>query len=336
MKKVLFATTALVASAGIASAQGVELSGKAEMGIVGGDRYAETQFLTSVDVRFTMSGETDNGLTFGATVDLDDIADMGLIGHDPVDNVNGQFADYNVFLSGNFGTITMGDTDGAFDWALTDLDQIADINDSNTAHAGFNGNAGLDGTYDGQVARYDYSFGDFAFAVSAELDDTGAGDPVFGIGGKYSGDLGGVTLGVGLGYQSNGVNDIVGISVDAGFGNGLRAIVNYTDLDGVGINNSGFGGLPAGTQFAESHIGVGLFYTMDALSIGVNYGMYDTTTTGCPTCADTDGFGLAANYDLGGGAVVQFGYGTSNVQNTLVAGDTVSADSFSLGIAMSF
>ena len=43
MKKVLFATTALVASAGIASAQGVELSGHAEMGIIGGSAI-ETQF----------------------------------------------------------------------------------------------------------------------------------------------------------------------------------------------------------------------------------------------------------------------------------------------------
>ena len=62
MKKVLFATTALIASAGIASAQGVALSGSAEMGIIGGDGDFETQFWNDVDVRFTMSGETDNGL----------------------------------------------------------------------------------------------------------------------------------------------------------------------------------------------------------------------------------------------------------------------------------
>ncbi|MDJ0628094.1 MAG: porin [Rhodobacter sp.] len=335
MKKVLFATTALVASAGIASAQGVELSGSAEMGIVGGDGI-ETQFHTGVDVRFTMSGETDNGLTFGATVDLDDTGETAVRGFDIADTGPSELADYNVFISGNFGTLTMGDTDGAFDWALRDLDIIADINDSNTAHAGFNGNAGLDGTYDGQVARYDYSFGDFAFAVSAEIDDAGVGDPVFGIGGTYSGDLGGVNLGVGLGYQSDGVFDIIGVSLDASFDNGIRAILNYSDLDGIGIDNSGYGGLPAGTQFAENHIGVGLFYTMDALSVGVNYGVYDTTTIGCPTCADTEGFGLAVNYDLGGGAVVQFGYGSSSVQNTLVPGDTVTSDSFSLGVAMSF
>ena len=333
MKKVLFATTALVASAGIASAQGVELSGSAEMGIVGGDGI-ETQFWSDIDVKFTLSGETDNGLTFGATIDLDEVGDAGP-GGDPI-GATGPGEEHSVFLSGNFGTITMGDTDGAFDWALRDLDIIADINDSNTAHAGFSGNAGLDGTYDGQIARYDYSFGDFAFAVSAELDDTGVGDPVFGIGGKYSGDLGGVTLGVGLGYQTDGTFDIVGISLDAEFGNGIRAVLNYSDLDGApnaSPDHSGAGGF---ATLAESHTGIGLFYTMDALSVGVNYGVYDNGSSICATCADSEGFGLAVNYDLGGGAVVQFGYGNSSYQNTIAPGDTVNSDSFSLGVAMSF
>ncbi len=97
------------------------------------------------------------------------------------------------------------------------------------------------------------------------------------------------------------------------------------------LDDSGYGGftfLPY-----DSHAGIGLFYTMDALSVGVNYGVYAADIAGA---ADRTGFGLAVNYDLGGGAVVQFGYGSSSVQDTLVLGDTVSADSFSLGVAMSF
>ena len=70
MKKILFATTALVATAGVASAE-IALTGMAEMGIYdnGND---DTQFFTDIDVTFTMSGEADNGLTFGANVDLDE------------------------------------------------------------------------------------------------------------------------------------------------------------------------------------------------------------------------------------------------------------------------
>ena len=47
---------------------------------------------------------------------------------------------------------------------------------------------------------------------------------------------------------------------------------------------------------------LGLTYTSEVLDrlLHMNYGEYD---------GGADGFGLAANYDLGGGAEVQFGYG---------------------------
>ena len=304
MKKVLFATTALVASAGIASAE-VAISGSAEMGIVGGDRYNDTQFFQSVDVRFTMTGETDSGLTFGATIDLEDAVDTARTGADLVDSRG--FSDYTVFVSGSFGTLTMGDTDGAFDWAMRETNIVGgSIDDSETAHSGFNGNAGLDGVYDGQIVRYNYSFSGFAIAVSAELNDGGAGDPALGVGATYSGDFGGVNMRVGFGYQSNSAFDIMGVSL-SGSSAGFSAALNYSDLDGYRGN--------------ESHMGIGVGYTMDAVSIGLNYGSYDRTVG-----ADRDGYGLAVNYDLGGGAVVQFGYSDgSNNQS-----------SFSLGLAMSF
>jgi len=306
MKKVLFATTALVASAGIASAQGVTLSGSAEMGISGGQGI-ETQLHHDIDVKFTLSGETDNGLTFGATIDLDEVsAGIGAAANPS-----------SVYISGNFGTITMGDTDGAFDWAMTELDAIGDIDDSNTAHGGFNGNGVGDGTYDGQIARYEYSFGDFSFAASTQLDDTGAGDPVFSVGGKYTAEMGGVTLGIGLGYMDYVSDTAIGFSVDAKFAGGFRAILNYSDLgdsDGGGVD--------------ETHLGLGLFYSMDALSVGVNYGQYEE---GAST---QSGYGIAANYDLGGGAVVKAGYG--NTDSCGVYGGCAVGDSFSIGVAMSF
>ena len=75
MKKILFASTALVATAGVAAAE-VTISGYAEMGIFNpSTEDAETQFFTDLDVTFTMSGEADNGLVFGATIDLDEAAD---------------------------------------------------------------------------------------------------------------------------------------------------------------------------------------------------------------------------------------------------------------------
>ena len=71
MKTLLLASTALVATAGIAAAE-VTITGYAEIGIVGGDAYATDQWHSDIDVTFAMTGESDGGLAFGASVDLDE------------------------------------------------------------------------------------------------------------------------------------------------------------------------------------------------------------------------------------------------------------------------
>ena len=79
MKKVLFATTALVASAGVAAADdnlNISIGGSAEMGIVGGSDQ-ETQFHNDVDISFGLAAETGTGLSFGAVVDLDEAGNLG-------------------------------------------------------------------------------------------------------------------------------------------------------------------------------------------------------------------------------------------------------------------
>ena len=90
MKKVLFATTALagLAIGGVASAQGIALFGDARLGLGynienDGDVLIEEQddgtFDTPDDLRaisrvrfgVNMTGETDSGITFGATIRAD-------------------------------------------------------------------------------------------------------------------------------------------------------------------------------------------------------------------------------------------------------------------------
>ena len=309
MKKILLASTALVATAGIAAAE-VSLSGSAEMGVVGGENI-ETQFHHDMDVSFNLSGESDNGIAFGAKIDLDelDCAD------DPGDIESNQGC-HTVFISAGGVTLTMGDTDGAFDEAMWGVDVGGSLADDHTVHAGFNGNAGLDGTYDGQIARFDYAFSGFTGSFSAELDDSGNDDAVLGLGVAYDMDLAGLTLGVGLGYQEVEDNSIVGLSVDTTFNNGLTAVVNYSQADVDGVDAD------------PTHMAVGFGYTMDALTIGVNYGEYDDWVL--RSNPDSSGFGVAVNYDLGGGLEAQFGYGSSDVDGA----DTT--DTYSLGLAMSF
>lgn len=353
MKKVLFATTALVATAGVAAAD-VTLSGSAEMGIVGGDALTVgadglpgtaddmgtdgAQFHTDIDVVFTLSGTTDNGLTFGAVVDLDesncDTAAGGCTpgAFDPADDGGS-----SVFISGNFGTITMGDTDGAFDWAMNEVPAgPGSINDAETSHMGFNGNAGLDGRYyDNQVLRYDHSIGAFGFAISVEQHDrrgvlTSAAiddDLVIGLGVRYDLNLGGADMEIGLGYQSGGTGaaapgsdpTIWGISLDTTF-SGINVGLNYSEFD-----------YDTPALVDSSHFGIGIGYSMDAFSFGINYGRYsdDAGVAG----NDRSGFGLSAGYDLGGGASILFGYNNSDWN---MGASNYSTSLWSLGVSMSF
>ncbi|SMX40379.1 porin [Maliponia aquimaris] len=322
MKKILFATTALVATAGLAAAE-VKVTGSAEMGVIDGDDLATAQFHTDTDITFTLSGEADNGLTFGSKIKLEEAA--GGIATTVED-------DFAVFIAYGGARLTMGDTDGAFDWAMKEVGIGGSIADDHTTHAGFNFNSGLDGTHDGQIARFDYTFDAFSVAISAEIDDTGVVDPVWGIGFKYTGDLAGLTLGVGIGYQSvdfGGGFDVqvAGISLDTTFDNGLMAILNYSETDIAGTT--------------VDHWGLGLGYTVNALTVSANYGEYSF-----PGSLKDSGFGLAVNYDLGGGLVAQFGYGSSSVDvgpAVFGIGDGRFAgalpgdyDSYSFGLAMSF
>jgi outer membrane protein OmpU len=359
MKSILFASTALVAFAGAAAAQGVTLTGNAEMGIFGGDDV-DAQFFTDIDVTFTMAGETDGGLTFGASIDLDE-SDGSNVGEssaptvvDPgPDGIEGTADDevvFNVpgssgaspafaadlqggetiFLSGAFGTLTMGDTDGALDWALTEVAfNSGSLADDETEHAGYNGNSGLDGTFDGQILRYDYSFGDFGVALSAEVADERDDDDidelsdidddaVIGIGFRYGLDLGGSNVDFGLGYQSTGDLDAVGVSVSGTF-LGASVGISYLAAD----NDDG-----VDTRDDYDHFGIGAGYTTGAIALSANYGIYDYDN------GDEDqGVGLSAGYDLGGGAIVQFGYGYSDAE---VGGSSADTDTYSFGVRMNF
>jgi len=297
MKKVLFATTALVMTAGFASAE-VSISGSAEMGVIDrGTATSQLEFMQSVDVRFRMSGETDNGLTFGAVIDLDDSQDTAVAGRDTVDSTT--FSDFTVFIGGDFGNLTMGDTDGAMDWGLSEGNSIlpGDISDASSSFAGYAGGSYLDGAYDGQIVRYDNTFGDFGVAVSMELDDTGVRDAGYAIGAKYS--IGDIALG--LGYQKTDVADMTGISA-AYSANGFSGVLMYS----TGSNGT--------VDVTNIHLGLG--YAMDAFSVGLVLAQNETGAT------TTDGWGLAAGYDLGGGAKVLAGLNSDEM--------------LSLGVSMSF
>ncbi len=320
MKKILLATTALAATSGVAIAD-VNLTGRAEMGYFGGSGINES-FHTDLDVTFTLSGETDGGLTFGATVDLDE-------GGDGADATDNDFEDggASVFLSGPFGNLTLGDTDGAMDWALTEaVGNPGSLRDDETEHGGYVGGNYLDGAYDGQILRYDNTFGDFGFAVSVEADDDGVDDPGYGVGIRYNVDLAFGDLALGLAYQTADSSDTIGgVALDAGgievaalsaaltTDSGFVASIMYADIQGT------VGGADADME----HYQISAGYSFDAFSIHANYGEFDGAS-------NRSGYGLAAKYDLGGGASIHAGYGVTDNSTT------PDTERWSFGVAMSF
>ncbi|WP_168771117.1 porin [Palleronia sediminis] len=350
MKKLLIASTALVASTTFAMAD-VDLSGSAEMGVFGSDfdfdgvggvidevLDQQGQFATDIDVIFSMSGQTDAGLTFGAEVAFEDDIAGGQATDDESDDGGAV-----VFVSGGFGTLTMGDTDGALDFVMQEAIIGGAIRDDHE-HAGYNGNSLLDGFngLDGQIARYEYTFGDFTVALSAELDDddranelltgpfNGNQGPTYGIGGRYEGTFGATSFGVGLGYQvtdndRGDDSEALGVSLGVQMDMGLQAILNYTDYDNVAKVFEAANGFPIGAAGIDNHWGIAVGYEFGAFLVAANYGKFDLDGGG-----DVDGYGLIGNYDLGGGAELQAGYGRSNFDNV---GDQ---DTYSFGIAMSF
>jgi len=195
MKKLLLATTALAASAGLAHAQSsIAVGASAEMGI---SKYGDEDAKFHQDLTITFAGTavTDGGLTFSFTGELAD--DNG----SDRTNGNGVLGSEDVTVSGAFGSLTLGDTDGGYDWALNEVAIGDAIADDHTAHAGYNGNSGIDNLMDDQILRYDNSFGDIGIAVSLEMKDGEIGKNSFGIGATYSMAMGdGTSVGIGVGY----------------------------------------------------------------------------------------------------------------------------------------
>lgn len=291
MKKILLASSALVMSTGIAAAE-VSVGGDARMGVQsknGGDATLNSR----IRIKFAATGMSDGGMEFGGNVRADQASGGAL------DGTAG-----DVFISGPFGKVTMGDTDGGFDWALDEAGGAGAITDDHTGHAGYNGNSGLDA---GQVLRYENTFGEIGFAasISQDKDDSGEGDTLgFGVKGSLA------DFGIGVGFQSNDDDSIIGMSAKFSIGE-LTGVLNHSNVS----DENGDGG-------DMTHTGIGMTYTSGLVAINVNFGRKDYDDDSM----DVDGFGAAAQYDLGGGAKAQLGVGSS--------GD--DQESWSLGLNLAF
>ena len=163
MKKILLATSILAGTAGLAAAE-VSLSGSARMGLLQDFGDVDTGFTSRARVVFTLSGESDAGFSFGASFRADN-----------ADEANDDGSAGSVFLSSEYGKLSMGDVDGAALSAVGHIDGVgltglSDLNESIfIANGGLEDNAdgafgtGIGLVTDDPTALYEYSTGAFAF-----------------------------------------------------------------------------------------------------------------------------------------------------------------------------
>ena len=331
MRKLLIASTALVATAGMAAAD-ISMSGYAEIGMRDAGGATGMEMHSDMDIGFKLSGASDNGLTFGASIDLDEVSG----------GINSTGGSQAINVSGAFGTLTMGDTDGALDKANSEVASLTSIADDHTTHAGYNGGAGLDS---GDVLRYDTSVAGFGISASIGQDDGATNNDVMGYG--LTTTLGTVALSVG--YQTDNTQDITAVSAKTTVG-GLTLTANYSEatMDATAAVTAVSASITAATSTAVAfnvlavtglaaidnsyeHTGLGLGYTVSGVNLSANYGSYDYDDG-----SQADGFGLAANYSLGGGATVMVGYGSGNARATVATAQAGDVDTFSVGLGLSF
>ena len=332
MKKVLLATTILALSAPLALAE-VTVSGDGRMGVTYTEGAVnELAFTSRIRVAFTASGETDGGLSFGGTIRADNAA-AGAAG-----------TAGNVFISGAFGKISMGDVAGAAEFVVGDLHGVGltGLGDTNEFTYLSNSGAGVRPT-----ARYEYSTGGLTVAVSVENPGFPAWDvdwreggrrgtgwgpdkgtrvqEAYSVGVKYAMDGYAFSLGYesqkaefcedfdfpddvncDYGYESETVGHVIG-AVEGTFNDvTLKAIYGRA------------------SKIDFTQYGISASYKMDALGLSAYHRVVDVSDVQIKYT------GIGASYDLGGGASVVGGIVSVNPDGV---GSTTLAD---VGVKFAF
>ena len=193
MKKVLLATSALTMSAGFASAD-VSMSGTGGAGVFGA-AGADLAVYSGVDLGFALSGASDNGMTFSASLDMGggqtlDVGDFELDTQDmgTDDNVgitigvagvtidlsqNGVDDLYDDDIAADIGVSgSMGDLSYSFVTGLEDADPTS-LSISYSAGA-ISGSVVSSDEGDASTVSVSYAMGDITLSAEADTDRAGA------------------------------------------------------------------------------------------------------------------------------------------------------------------
>ena len=342
MKKILFATASIVAfSAAGAAMADVEVTGEARLGLFYQDNGEDSDVdgTSRIRVKFTMTGTSDSGLTFGANIRGDNAVggnDQGSEAPIAFDNCDGDCSGHvstggDAFVSGSFGTLTYGDTDSAVKTRVSHVDAIS--------------LTGLGDVHEvvlqpqsGPRIRYDYDFDSFGFSLSTEgeIDD-------YAIGASYSGDFGGTTIDFGIGYDNT---EFSAVSLGDAYVLSYETDGTIAASLGAGFGAFGFKVAYVTNQLVDMDIAVSVSYDAGDLDVTAFYRQFDLDGDAnvFDSIADldlggqdveTDGsaYGIGASYDLGGGLVAKAGLAITSLDDDISEDDFIQAD---LGLAMTF
>lgn len=315
MKKILIATSALVAVAVAGQAQASEkiklsVGGYMEQwaGIASQDDGHDNinAFQSDTEVYFSGSTTLDNGIEVGAMIQLE--------GETSGDQIDEQY----LYVNGSFGQFRMGEGDGAAASMGMTAPAVGPVgvNDgdlSNWVQIPAMPDTVWDAGDDPKVTYYTPIMGGFRAGVSytdssdAKNDgpgnDTGqnttGGMPVVSVGLEYNGDFDGFSLGLSAVGEHQGDGEWYSFGTNVGFG-------NFTVGGSYGVKADDYGIKGGATKLADDTTGfdIGVAYKMDAASISLSYANGDIVTNdagAASTGSEIDTVDLGLAYALGAG-----------------------------------
>lgn len=231
-----------MAGASVAAAE-VTLSGDARMGVVDDGGAAGAVFSSRARVAFSLSGESDSGLSFGASFRADNAVDAagGAAG--------------SVFVSGAFGKVSFGDNDSAAQAGVGQVDGV-----------GYTGNGDLNEiTYlgAGNTPNVLYTYSADSLTVMASVAQTDGDERSVAV--AYAGN----GFGIALGVEDNGGADnhiVIGANTTLG-GVALKAVYGKLgDQNQYAVSATYSADALSATVFTRSS-----FADVQANGIGIGY-----------------------------------------------------------------
>ncbi|MCC4239908.1 porin [Thalassospira povalilytica] len=309
MKKILVASSALVAVAFAGQAQASEkislsVSGYMEQWIGGVSQDSKFEapgaMYSDTEVHFKGSTTLDNGIEVGAAIEFEAEGEYN-------NNTDEQY----LYINGGFGQVKLGQEDGAAaDMTITapnvgpagvndgDMPNLATLNKTPD-------NAWDDGD-DNKLTYYTPSLGGFRAGVSYTDDDgseasdenvNNEGDSVVSAGVEYKGDFDGVSIAVAASGESKGEGEWYHVGGTVGFG-------AFTVGASYGVREAEFGKGENVVTTEDDDMGVdfGVSYAMDAATVSATY-MYAEMEDGTATTGQDEfnGVDLGLAYTLGAG-----------------------------------